>query len=393
MPPDPAGAPYRVQIVVDPQLQYFRDALLGVRQYGFSSGRLGFADRWLDYELRGDLAQLVRRDQIDGIVAALHSTRAERRYADLSIPVVNISNTAPEPRVSRVTQDDETVGRLAAEHLLACGCRAFGFWGQTGGSYSAQRLAGFRAGLAAADHDLPLSVTVTHETKWSYPRMRAWLAALPRPAGVFAVLDPMAEALIRAARELGWRVPEDVAVLGAGDDAFWVEFESVPLSSVRLPARKIGYEAAALLDSLIKRRTRAPEVVRLPVHEIAVRRSTDILHVEDMAVAKAVRYIREHATENPYVTEIARAAGVSLSSLQTRFQKSIGRSLIAEVRRVRLARAQELLADTDLPMSAIAERCGFPNSQQFSVLFHEGCGATPRDYRKRFRRGADPMEL
>jgi LacI family transcriptional regulator len=229
-------------------------------------------------------------------------------------------------------------------------------------------------------------LTMAPETKWSYPRVRLWLASMVRPIGLFAVLDPMGLALIRAARELGWRVPEDVAVLSAGDDAFWVEFESVPLSSVRLPAKQIGYEAASLLDRMIARnRPAAPEIVRLPVSDIAVRRSTDILHVDDAAVAKAAHYIREHATENPYVSTIARIAGVSLSALQTRFQAAIGRSLIAEVRRVRLARAQELLGDTDLPMSIVAERCGFPNSQQFSVVFRQATGLSPRGYRKCFR--------
>jgi LacI family transcriptional regulator len=314
----------------------------------------------------------------------LRSPQAERRFAELPVPVVNVSNTAMEAKVSRVTQDDETVGRLAAELLIGCGCRTFGFWGQAGGSYSAQRLAGFRAGIAAAGYG-DVRVTVTHETEWSYPRIRTWLEALPPRVGVFGVLDMFALALIRAAKELGRRVPEDVAVLGAGDDHFWVEFESVPLSSVRLPAKKIGYQAAALLDRLISRSKRTIEVERLPVSEIAVRRSTDILHVEDEAVAKAARFIRQHATENPYVNDIARAAGISLSALQTRFQKVIGRSLVTEVRRVRLSRAQELLADTELPMSLVAERCGFPNSQQFSVLFREGTGYTPRAYRRRFR--------
>jgi len=381
--------PFRVQIVIDLQhFEYFREVILGVRQYGFTTHRFVFADQWLAHELKGDLPALVRRDGVQGIVAALHSPEAERRFAALPVPVVNVSNTAQEtkvPWVSRVTQDDEAVGRLAAGHLLACGCRTLGFWGEAGGCYSNQRLAGFRAALAAAGQQRPPQVILTHQTKWSYPRVRTWLAAMARPVGIFAVLDPYALALIRAARELGWRVPEDVAVLGAANDRFLVEFESVPLSSVQLPAKRIGCEAAAMLERLITRGARGAESVRLPVNEIAVRRSTDILHVDDPAVAKAALFIRAHATENPYVTDIARAAGVSLSSLQARFQSVIGRSLLAEVRRVRLARAQQLLADTELPMSLVAERCGFPNSQQFSVLFRAGTGSTPRDYRRRFR--------
>ena len=231
--------PFRVQVVAQENLEYFRDTVLGVRRYGFSTRRMVFADRWLDHELAGDLKRLVKRDGIEGIVATIHSPVMERRFAALGIPVVNVSNAMARPELPVVTQDDVAAGRLAAGHLQACGCRAFAFWGQRGASYSEERLAGFRAAL---DGGAALSVGGCVEDGGEtaaelYARMRGWLTKQARPLGLFAVLDTYALLLMRAARELGWRVPEDVAVLGAGDEDFWVEFESVPLSSVRLPAR------------------------------------------------------------------------------------------------------------------------------------------------------------
>lgn len=380
--------PYRIQLALAASsafLAYFRNAALGARHYAFSTNRMVFTDRWLEQESRGDLATLVERDGVQGIVAALHTPEEEARYAGLGIPVVNVSNTVQPPALSVVTQNDRMVGHLAAKHLLACGCRAFGFWGQQNASYTDLQLEGFREALTASGHGKALKVAFSHETKWSQDRMRTWLADLPKPVGIFTVLDTFGLGLIRAARELRLKVPEDVAVLGAGDDDFWVEFESVPLSSIRLPAKKIGYEAAALLDRLISSAQPKRETICVPVSEIAVRHSTDILHVEDDTVSRALLYIRTHATENPYVGEIARAVGVSLSSLQTRFQKQLGRPLIEEVRRVRLARAQELLVETDLSMSMVAERCGFPNSQRFSILFRTATGETPTGYRRKFR--------
>ncbi len=251
--------PFRVQVIMGGDLEYFRNTLLGARHYGFDSGRLVFADRWLAHELAGDLRVLVRRDGIDGIVAAVNSAADEARFAGVGVPVVNVSNSRGEVRVPLVTQDDEAVGRLAAEHLRACGCRAFGFWGQPGASYSEERLAGFRAGLAGAGVEVGRCLSVggglgggrRQDAMRLFARMKRWLAGQERPLGVFGVLDTCALQLLRAARDLGWRIPEDVAVLGAGDDDFWVDFESVPLSSVRLPSREIGYEAARLLDGLM----------------------------------------------------------------------------------------------------------------------------------------------
>jgi LacI family transcriptional regulator len=114
------------------------------------------------------------------------------------------------------------------------------------------------------------------------------------------------------------------------------------------------------------------------------RRSTDVIYAEDEAVGRAVRFIREHATENPYVRDVAKAAGVSVVALQTRFRAALGRTVLAEIQRVRIGRAQALLARSDVKMSAVAEQCGFPNSQRFSVLFRQAAGVSPSAYRRQF---------
>jgi LacI family transcriptional regulator len=98
-----------------------------------------------------------------------------------------------------------------------------------------------------------------------------------------------------------------------------------------------------------------------------------------------VRFIRDRATENPYGGDVAKAAGVSVVALQTRFRASLGRTVLEEIQRVRVGRAQELLAHTELKMGAVAERCGFPNSQRFSVLFRQVTGVSPGAYRRQFR--------
>lgn len=378
--------PFRIQVVAPESMEYFRDTVLGVRRYGFSTGRMMFADRWLDHEMQGDLRRLVRRDGIQGVVTAIHTPAQERRFARLGVPVVNVSNSITRPRLPVVSQDDVAVGRLAAGHLQACGCRQFCFWGQTGASYSEERLAGFRAGLGAGTVVNAEGCAAGEETTSRlYGRMRDWLAKQVRPLGLFVVLDTYALLLMRAARELGWRVPEDVAVLGAGDEDYWVEFESVPLSSVRLPARQIGHEAAALLDRMVTRGLTATRGVRLPGAEIVARRSTDVIYAEDEAVGRAVRFIREQAGENPYVGDVAKAAGVSRSALQMRFREALGRTVLGEIQRVRVGRAQALLANTELKLTLVAERCGFPNSQRFSVLFRQVTGMAPSEYRRQFR--------
>ena len=376
--------PFRVQLMIDPTLTYFREATLGVRQYGFETGRLDIIDRWLEHE-RFDLASLVERDGVEGIVAAVHRPELELKLSKLRIPVVNVSNTMPLPRLAIVTQDDRAVGRIAAEHLKLSGCRQFAFWGQSHALYSMERLEGFSRELSADGVTLDVRQMPPLYGRREYIRILNWLSRKTPPIAVFAVLDAFALLVLRAARELNWRVPDDISVLGAGDDDFLVGFERTPLSSVKLPARKIGYQAGAEIDRLISGVKAAERAARLDPLGINARQSTDALFVRDEAIVRALRYIRSHATANPYVGDIARASGIARTTLQMRFRSVVGRTILDEIQRVRIAHAKELLISSDLTMEAISERCGFANSQRFSVLFRQHAGQPPARFRRAMR--------
>ena len=375
------GPPYRVQLVIDPTLAYFREVILGVRQYGFETGRLDLIDRWLEHE-QSDLRTLVQRDSVQGIVAAIHDPRVETRFTKATIPVVNVSNTMPFPRLTVVTQDDRAVGQLAAEHLVASGCRQFSFWGQHHARYSMDRLEGFRHVIGPAGGTVDVRLMLPRYGRREYGRILQWLSRQTPPLGVFAVLDAFALLVLRAARELGWRVPEDIAVLGAGDDDFLVAFERIPLSSVRLPAKKIGYQAGAEIDRLMSGGKPSASSVGLAPIGIHARQSTDVLFVGDEVVAKALRFIRSNATTSPYIGDIARVAGIARTTLQKRFRAAIGRTMLEEIQRVRIEFAKDLLRTGDLNLEMISERCGFSSSQRFSVLFRQHTGLPPNRYRR-----------
>ncbi|OAM90543.1 substrate-binding domain-containing protein [Termitidicoccus mucosus] len=370
--------------------EYSRNIILGARHYAFTTGRIKLSNSPLK---RGtDLAAMVREQHIDGMIALVREKAVERKLLRLPVPCVNISNVMPSTRLPLVTQDDEAVGRLAAEHLLACGCTTFACWGQRNARFSQERIKGFRHTLHGR---MPWAKCVVGEgpallAEEGAPliaRMRAWLGKLPRQLGIFGVLDPFALHLIRAAQEIGRNVPEDIAIIGAGDDEFWVDFENVPLSSVKLPSRQIGFEAAALLHKWMDGRKVAalPGELHLPVTAVSARRSTDVLFVEDEAVARAVAFIREHASENVYVEDVVRASGISRSGLKVRFKQALGRSILSEIQRVRIARVQYFLRTTDMKLTAIAEACDFPSSPRLNVLFRQATGQTPGEYRAMFR--------
>jgi len=392
--------PWRVQMVVDGDQEYFREVMLGARRRAFESGRLEFVDRWLPHEQQdGGLRALAARDGVRGIVASVHTAAREAEFFGLGLPVINVSNSLLAPRLPVVTQDDREVGRLAAEHLLGRGLRSFLFLGQAKARYSEERRAGFVEALGVAGarcETVVMASTLTGlGTKGADTRrIRAALAGLERPAGVFAVLDSYALAIMRIARETGWDVPGELAVLGAGDDDFFVEFERTPLSSIRLPARRIGYEAAALLESLLAKKPRraaagAAPVVALPGSRVVARRSTEILAPGDPLVARAAALMRENPAAR--VTDIARACGVARSGLQRRFIAALGHGMLEERRRVRLARAEALLAGSDAKLSAIAQEAGYPSAQRLAADLRRAHGRTPGRWRRETVRGVPTM--
>jgi LacI family transcriptional regulator len=73
---------------------------------------------------------------------------------------------------------------------------------------------------------------------------------------------------------------------------------------------------------------------------------------------------------------------LSRSTLQRRFRQFLGHSVHDEIVRVRLNRAQELLAETDLPLSLVAQRSGFNHQEYLGAVFRARLGRTPASYRR-----------
>ncbi|MFO0808344.1 MAG: AraC family transcriptional regulator [Gemmataceae bacterium] len=143
--------------------------------------------------------------------------------------------------------------------------------------------------------------------------------------------------------------------------------------------------AAALLDRLIggARPPRRPKL--LPPVGVVARQSSDLMAIDDPEVAATVRYVRDHGHRPINVEDVLRAATVSRRTLERRFRAALGRSVWEEIRRTHLEIAKGLLAGGGLPMAAVAERAGFSDPRQLSVVFRQETGQTPTAYRRQFR--------
>ena len=180
-------------------------------------------------------------------------------------------------------------------------------------------------------------------------------------------------------------MPEEVAVVGADDDAELCELSDPPLSSVTFNPERVGYEAAGLLDRLMARRGGAGKPFLVPPLGVSTRQSSDILAIDDADVAKAIHYIRRHAFEGITVEDVLAEVPLSRRALEHRFRRRLGRTPKQEIRRLRLERAKSLLASTELPLARISDRLGFHQPAYLSAVFRKETGLTPAAYRKRLR--------
>jgi LacI family transcriptional regulator len=178
-----------------------------------------------------------------------------------------------------------------------------------------------------------------------------------------------------------------VAILAGDTDELLCDVSTPPLSSVAVAGRRIGYEAAAVLDRTISGQPFPTEPIMIPPQNVISRQSTDILAIDDDTVVRALRFIQKHAFQDIVVKDILREVPVSRRSLEIQFRHYLGRSPAEEIRRVRLEKGRDLLAQTVMSISEIATACGFANATRFGVAFRKRFKQTPLAYRKQVTQG------
>jgi LacI family transcriptional regulator len=376
-------------VSLDKSQNYGRGVLQGIADFAETTGRWSLV---IDTRARGTYAtDWLENWRGDGILAYVGCRATAQRLRASGIPVVELFGHHLDLSLPQVGNDDTAIGRLAAEHLLARNFRHFGFCGYREEPWSARRQAGFEAALGTAGFvphrfSSPHSDASLSRGHCGHERLRRWLEGLPRPVAIMACNDRLALRVLDICRQLRVIVPEEVAVIGVDNDEDICRLSDPPLSSVQDNARKIGFEAALLLDRLMAHPRRPPPPPRLiPPRGLVPRRSTDVMALDDRLVVSVMRAIRERACVGLRVRDLLARFNVSRSTLYRRFESAFGRAPHEEILRVQLERAKSLLEEHDLTLEQIAELAGFRHSEYFSVAFKRRLGVTPGEYRRRAR--------
>ena len=225
---------------------------------------------------------MLRQRQVDGVVLgsanAAGNTDLLQQLTSLGVGIVMIDrDDHPDVRCDRVVTDDEEVGRLATAHLIDQGRRAIAHITGPSIVHAKRRADGYRAALKAKGVKLRADWMVRGGFKEAdgYRAMKKLLAMKPRVDAVFAANDPAAIGAMKAIWEARLRVPEDIAIVGAGDIALG-DLLRVPLSTVSWSREDQGRAAAELILDRIGEdaaRPRGPQRVVIPPHLVARRSS------------------------------------------------------------------------------------------------------------------------
>jgi len=327
----------------------------------------------------------------DGIIARIKNRKIAETVLASGLPVVDLSIGRFLPSVPAVEPDDGAIASLAAEHFLQRGFRNFGYCGDDAFMISARRGAAFaevisKSGFDCAGFQPRMARTVSISQRVN--EIAEWLKELPKPVAIFACNDVRGQHVLEACRFARLVVPEEVAVLGVDDDELLCEMAVPPMSSVIPNARRTGYEAARLLDLMMAGKKVPPDEFPIEPLGITLRQSTDVLAVDDVHIAMALRFIREHVSEPITPKDVACAVPVPRRTLEKRFRKLLSRSLHEEILAVRMGRVKQLLTETKLSLEQIAVTMNYEHPEYLSVVFKREVGLTPREFRARHEHSA-----
>lgn len=293
---------------------------------------------------------------------------------------------SPFAKLSCVLEDSASIGKAGADYFLAKGYKHFAYIGEAlGRSWSVARGTAFRAHVEAAGFPCAVYPSPPNTRDWKAERehLLVWLKALPKPAGLLAALDNRAHQVVDACAEAGLQIPHEVAVLGIDNDELICNGSIPTISSIQRDTLTCGFLAAQLLDRLLRTGSRQKQTFSYGVSQVVTRESTqpDSAPLDRLAL-RAREFIRINAGERIGVLDVVKHLNVSRRLAEMRFRAACGRSLLDEIRDARLERVKRLIADTDLTLSEICDRCNYQTDIHLRRLFKRHFDCTMREYRK-----------
>ena len=376
----------KVILLLETSRAFGRGLLYGIARYSKLNGPWSFYRE--PRSLKTAIPHLAKWNA-NGII--MRNSVISRQLMDLKLPtIVVIHETSGMDDSPHVVTDSESIVRLAAEHLLSKGLRHFAYCGIDEFIWSEERKRIFRRLMTDAGYATHVfeRSRLKNVRSWEDEQssIESWIRTLPKPIGIMTCNDDRAQHVLEACKITGFRVPEDVALIGVDNDVLLCDLSDPPLTSVALNTESAGYYAGELMDRLMKGEPMNGQEIVVKATHVVVRQSTDILALDDANVAAAIRFIRQNAKKKIFVDDVVFHTSLSRRSLEAHFRETIHRSIHEEIRRVRTEQISKMLIETTMPISEITSMFNFTDVEHISRFFRKEKGIGPREYRKINRR-------
>ncbi len=341
-------------------------------RFSMRSSSFKYTEKWL------------KDHRIAGVIALIDAKPVAKILDAVGIPWVHLlpGKTVSQPCVN---VDDRAIGRMGAEFFIDKGFLRCAFCG-VGTNWSAERGIGFRERLAESGRDciftdIPFDVGLDWGFSASSEKyLRQWISGLERGSAVMVAHDALSNRLVDLCLHQGLRIPQDIVVLGVGNHDLLCKLSPVPISSIDAAVPKVAIRGASMLEEMINGiKPLSPALV--PPSGIVERSSTEMMSYGDALVAKAVSHIRDHACDGTTVKNLPKIFSVSRRTLSRRFEKYVGHSPAAEIRKTRLRHARRMLTDTKMSLTEIAYACGYTDLSHMDRAFQAALGASPGSLR------------
>ena len=347
-------------------------------------------------ELTTDLIGRTKHET-DGYIISVHES-AEIRTAlvkarkpivfldDIDLPSISKNDNA-----SFLKTDQQAIGAAAASYFLGQARFAtFAFVYPIGKPHwSRGRAEGFISALAR--RKLTASVYTSEGAASDADDLANWISALPKPAAIFAAFDDRAVDVINACHTCGIKIPKDVMILGAGDDALICNSCRPTLSSVKIQFEEHGFMAARELQAKMLLPISNRKILNTAEDFFITQRQTTTSKIATAAIVHdGLAFISASATSGITVPDVVRHLNVSRRLADLRFRQATGKSILQTIIETRITEAKKMLRSTSLPVSNIARHCGFSSANYFKNVFVRTVGLPPRSWRNSQRTEAKP---
>jgi len=326
--------------------------------------------------------------KVDAIIAVYTITNSTRDWLrkHQQIPTVHVwmSEADVQQGWSGTAEDGLLCGHQVAEHFLNMGFTHFAFYQRFKGQRSELRWQGFKNTLCKRAMSATLLApdkTVKDTTTW----LSNLLLKLPKPLALFVQDDLRGAESIYACNVAGLKIPDDVSIIGVGNDELMTHSCGTPLSSVDVRMTQMATDACDMLQQRMCRRGKKQDVMRIAPSGVIPRYSSDSRSVESVFVSRMTHYIRANLHSQMEANDVAKALRCSRRWVDYECARTLKHSCTEEIMLQRILRAKQLLADTDSPVASIAVQVGFQQMPRFFRNFKALVRQTPAEYRKQVR--------